>query len=152
MATVEMSREYPVDTEQLYRHLTDPVNWPSFYNNMVAAEPARFTAVGDTATATYRILGIASEIRAEIVEASPGERIRFVARTRGLPDTEQDWRYVRVPAGTLVRVTLTAPEADHWLGRTVDRLLIARQFEKDLARSLDNIAELVVAGFTPEPA
>jgi hypothetical protein len=41
------------------------------------------------------------------------------------------------PAGTRVAVTMKTPEIDTWLGRTLDHLVLPRQFERDLHRSLD---------------
>lgn len=152
MATVEMSREYPVDTAELYEFCTDTRNWPSYYNNMIDATGGKVQERGDTATCRYRLLGRTIEVEAEAVEATPGERIMLIARTAHLPDTEQDWRYATTADGTRVDVRLHVPEVESWLGRTLDRLIIPRQLEKDLARSLDNLEALVQAGLTNEPA
>jgi len=150
MATVEMSREYPVDTQQLYDYLSDPFNWPKYYNNMLDATGSRFREPGDVATCRYRILGRVVDVHAEVLEGTPGEHLRLVGRTKGLPDTEQDWRYEPTSVGTRVRVTLHAPEPESFFGRAFDRLLIPRQFEKDINRTLDNVGELVAAGMIEE--
>lgn len=152
MATVEMSREYPVATAELYEFCTDASNWPSYYNNMIDAKGGKIQERGDTATCTYRLLGRAIEVEIEAVEATPGERIVLIGRTAHLPDTEHDWRYAPATDGTRVDVRLHVPEVESWLGRTLDRLIIPRQLEKDLARSLDNLETLVQAGLTTEPA
>lgn len=150
MATVEMSRDYPVETQELFGYLSDVSNWPSYYNNILDATGGQFQVPGDTATFRYRILGRIADVSAEVLEGTPGERVRLVARTKGLPDTEHDWRYEPTSTGTTVRVTLHAPEPDNWLGRVVDRVVIPRQFEKDLNRTLDNIGELIATGMIQE--
>jgi hypothetical protein len=150
MATVEMTREYPVETRRLYDFCTDPFNWPRYYNNMLDATGGRFQEPGDVATCRYRILGRVVDVNAEVLEGTPGEHLRLVGRTKGLPDTEQDWHYESTATGTRVHVTLRAPEPESWFGRALDRLVIPRQFEKDIARTLDNIGELVAAGMIEE--
>jgi hypothetical protein len=150
MATVEMTREYPVETQRLYEFCTDPFNWPKYYNNMLDATGSRFREPGDVASCRYRILGRAADVTTEVLEGTPGEHLRLVGRTKGLPDTEQDWRYESTPTGTRLHVTLHAPEPESWFSRAFDRLVIPRQFEKDLARTLDNLEELVAAGMIEE--
>lgn len=150
MASVEMSRDYPVDTQQLYIYTTNPRNWATYYNNLLEATGSRFDQAGDTAICRYRILGRAVDVSLEVLEAAPEARLRFVGRTQGLPDTEQDWRYESTATGTRVDVTLHAPEPENWLGRVFDRVVIPRQFEKDLNRTLDNIGELIATGMIQE--
>jgi hypothetical protein len=150
MATVEMSREYPVDMQQLYAYTSNPRNWPTYYNNLTEATGSRFEEPGDTATCRYRILGRVVDVEGEVLEGTPGEHVRLVGRTKSLPDTEQDWRYEPTATGTRVHVTLHAPEPESWFGRALDRLVIPRQFEKDLNRTLDNIGELIAAGMIEE--
>lgn len=152
MATVEMSREYPVDTAELYEFCTDVRNWPSCYDNMIDATGGKVQERGDTATSSYRLLGRTIEVNVEAAEATPGERIVLIAHTAHLPDVEHDWRYTPTADGTRVDVRLHVPEVESWLGRTLDRLVIPRQLEKDLARSLDNLEALAQAGLTSEPA
>lgn len=143
MVTVEMSREYSVDREVLWEQLTAPDNWPTFYNNMIEARADRFSEPGDTASTTYRVLGRSTSGVVQVLEIVPGERLKIRGELRGLPPVEYDWTYADSEGGTTITVHMESVEVDSWLGRTLDRFLIPRQLEKDLARSLDNIEALV---------
>ena len=143
MATVEMSREYPAERKQLWEQLTEPENWTSFYNNMIEARADRFSEPGDAATTTYRVLGRNTTGTVQLLEIEPGERIKIRGELKGLPPVEYDWTYVDSEGGTTISVHMESVEVDSWLGRTLDRFVIPRQLEKDLARSLDNVEALV---------
>lgn len=143
MATVDMSREYPVERQQLWDRLTDPEHWPTFYNNMIEARADRFTEPGDTASTTYRVLGHNTSGTVQLLEFEPGEHIKIRGELKGLPPVEYDWVYSDSEGGTTISVHMESVEVDSWLGRTLDRFLIPRQLEKDLARSLDNVEALV---------
>jgi hypothetical protein len=146
--TVTRSREYAIERKRLFDHATDPVNWPSYYNGMIEVLPFdRFEEPGDTVTVRYRILGRITDVEVTLVERRPAERIRLRADATGLPSVEHDWTYADTDDGTRVIVTMQTPEVDSWLGRTLDRLVLPRQLERDLHRSLDNLEDLVSYGF-----
>ena len=139
MATVDMSREYPTERKALWDQLTDPEQLPTFYNNMIEARSERFTEPGDTVDVTYRLLGRNVAGTITLTDIVPGERLHVRGEIKGLPPVEHDWRYEDTDDGTRVSVRLETQEVESWLGRSLDRLLIPRQLEKDLSRSLDNI-------------
>jgi hypothetical protein len=57
---------------------------------------------------------------------------------------EHDWHYHEAGEdATRIEVAMTSVEVDPWLGRKLDRFVMARQLEKGLRRSLDNIGDLV---------
>ena len=33
MASITMTRQYPIERDRLYAHLTEPTNWPSYYRH-----------------------------------------------------------------------------------------------------------------------
>jgi hypothetical protein len=145
---VEMTREFPMDRKLMFDHLTDPTTWPTYYNNIIEVKPFdRFTEVGDQLTARYRLLGRAVDLDVELLELNPPDRIRLLAKAPGLPPLEQDWIYEDADGGTRIHARVETPEVDSWLGRALDRYVVPRQLERDLARSLDNIAELVAVGW-----
>ena len=143
MATVEMSREYPAERQQLWDRLTEPENWPTFYNNMIEARGERFSEPGDTVSTTYRVLGRNTSGTVRLLEVEPGQRIRFRGELKGLPPVEHEWSYTESEGGTTISAHMESVEVDSWLGGTLDRFVIPKQLEKDLARSLDNIEALV---------
>lgn len=148
MSHVEMTREYPMERKLLFDHLTDPTNWSSYFNNIIEVKPLdRFTEVGDVLTARYRLLGRAVDLDVELLELAPPDRIRLLATAPGLPPLEHSWSYEDADGGSRLHARMETPEVDSWLGRTLDRYVIPRQLERDLARSLDNVTELVDVGW-----
>jgi hypothetical protein len=146
--TVTHTHRYAIERKQLFEHATDPDNWPSYYSGMLEVLPFdRFEEPGDTVTARYRILGRITSVEATLLERRPAERIRLRADATGLPSVEHAWTYEDADDGTLVTVTMQTPEVDSWLGRTLDRLVLPRQLERDLHRSLDNLEDLVTYEF-----
>jgi hypothetical protein len=148
VAHVEMTRRYPMDRKLLFDHLTDPTNWPTYYNNIIDVEPfERFAVAGDTLTARYRLLGRVVDLEVRLLELTPPDRIRLLASAPGLPPLEQDWIYEEHDEGSNIHARMETPEVDSWLGRTLERFVMPRQMERDLARSLDNIDDLVAVGW-----
>ncbi len=148
MSNVEMSRDYAVDRKRLFDHLVEPSNWPSYYNGMTEVLPhERFEEPGDAVSFRYRLLGRTLEGTATLVEMRPGERIVLRADIAGLPTVEHDWTYEDGDAGTHVRVVMDTPPVDSFFGRAIDRFILPRQLERDLARALDNVEDLVAVGF-----
>jgi hypothetical protein len=156
MSTTEQTREYLVDRVVLYDHLTEPATWPTYENGLLEVLPFdRFVEVGDTVGVRFRILGTATPAVVTLLDRQRGERFHLRAQVRGLPAVEHDWIFEDTDRGTRVRVTLKAPEVASWQGRNIAAYLLPRQFERDLARSLDNIEDLVALGLaarTPTPA
>jgi hypothetical protein len=148
MATVDMSREYAVEREQLWGHLVDPANWPTYYNNMIDTEPGRFSEPGDTVSCRYRLLGRTVEGTITLVEWVAPQRIKLRGELKGLPPVEHEWTYTDSDGGTTVSVHMETPEVESWRDRVLDRFVIPRQLEKDLRRSLDNIEDLVAVGLS----
>jgi hypothetical protein len=145
--TVTHSHRYAIERKLLFDHATDPANWPSYYNGMIEVLPFdRFEDPGDSVTVRYRILGRVTKVEATLLERRPAERLRLRGDATGLPSVEHDWTFEDTDDGTRVTVTMKTPEIDSWLGRTLDRLVLPRQFERDLHRSLDNLEDLVAYG------
>jgi hypothetical protein len=148
MSNVEMSRDYAVDRKRLFDHLVEPSNWPSYYNGMTEVLPyERFAEPGDAVTFRYRLLGRVVEGTATLLDLQPGERFRSRAETRGLPTVEHDWAYEDGDEGTHLRVVMDTPPVESFFGRAIDRFIVPRQIERDLARTLDNVEDLVAVGF-----
>ena len=148
MSKVEMSRDYAVDRTRLFDHLVEPSNWPSYYNGMTEVLPyERFAEPGDAVTFRYRLLGRMVEGTATLQELGAGERIAIRTDVKGLPTIVHDWTYEDSEDGTHIRATMDTPPVDSWFGRAIDRFIIPRQLERDLARTLDNVEDLVAVGF-----
>jgi hypothetical protein len=147
MSRTEQTREYLVDRGALYDHLIDPDTWPTYDNGLLEVLPFdRFVEVGETVDVRLRILGGTAPAVITLLDRRRGERFRLRRQVGGLPAVEHDWIFEDTDRGTRVRVTLQAPEVDSWRGRAIGGFLLPRQLERDLARSLDNIEDLIVLG------
>jgi hypothetical protein len=147
MSAAEQTREYLVDRGVLYDHLSDPDTWPSYDNGLhEVLSFDRFVEVGDTVDVRLRILGRTAPAVVTLLDRQRGERFHLRTQVEGLPAVEHDWIFEDTDRGTRLRVTLQTPEVASWSGQTIDACLLPRQLERDLARSLDNIEDLVALG------
>jgi hypothetical protein len=148
MTNVEMTREYAADRKRLFDHLVEPSNWANYYNGMAEVLPYdRFEEPGDSVTFRHRLLGRMVEGTSTLLELRPGEQIRLRVEVPGLPTIEHDWTYEDGEHGTHLRVVMDTPPVDSFFGRAIDRFIVPRQLERDLARTLDNVEDLVAVGF-----
>jgi hypothetical protein len=147
VSNVEMSRDYAADRKQLFDHLVEPSNWPTYYNGMTEVLPyERFQEPGDQVTFRHRLLGRVVEGTATLLELEPGERIHIRAEPKGLPPVEHVWTYEDAEGGTHISVVMDTPPVDSFFGRAIDRFIVPRQIERDLARTLDNVEDLAAVG------
>ena len=147
MATITMTRQYPIDRHRLYAHLTEPTNWPSYYHGMIAATPrGAFADPGDQVSVRHRLLGRSIDLEVTLLELDAPTRFRTRAKGSGLPPVEHVWSYADSDGRTSVTVTAEMEETTSWLGRAIDRHVLPRQLERDVARTLDNLEELVAYG------
>ena len=145
MARVEMTRAFDVERGKLFAFITTPDAWPSWYNNCIAVHQANgWARVGDHAELTIRMLGRDVAVRMELDEYTVDTHTRIHTTAQGLPDVVQAWDLADTADGnTEVTVTLETAEATSFFGRVVDRFLLPKTIERDLARSLDNLEDLV---------
>jgi hypothetical protein len=147
MSNVEMNRDYAADRTRLFDHLVEPANWPSYYNGITEVRPyERFAEPGDAVIFRYRLLGRIVEGTATLQALAPGERITIRTDVKGLPTIVQDWTYEDGDEGTHIRAMMDTPPVDSFFGRAIDRFIVPRQLERDLARTLDNVEDLVAVG------
>jgi hypothetical protein len=147
MATITMTRQYPIERDRLYAHLTEPTNWPSYYHGMITATPGgAFTEPGDEVSVRHRLLGRSIDVEVTLLELDAPSRFRTRAKGTGLPPVEHVWDYADSDGGTSVTVTGEMEETTTWLGRAIDRHVLPRQLERDVARTLDNLDELIAYG------
>jgi hypothetical protein len=147
LSRVELTRRIGMDREDLFGLVVEPVRWPGFYNNMVSVgESARFAQPGDRVGFEYRVLGRVVTGEARLVEIYPPARVGLEARIPGVLTSRQRWEFVPDGQATLVSVRLETDEVSDWFGVPVDRYVVARSLHADLARTLDNLSDLVASG------
>lgn len=142
MATVTMSRNYPVERSDAFVYLTNPTVWPDYYSGVIEirdADSTSFEKAGDAVSFTYSLLGRRVSGRTTIDEIREGEMVRHTTEVSGLPDVHQTWQYRDADSGFTLEVTMTTEESTNLLGRTIDRLVVPRALQRDVERTLDTL-------------
>ena len=145
MAKVEMTRQYDVERSELFTFITQPQSWPRWYNNCIAVDESNgWAEVGDEAELTIRLLGRDVAVHMELDEYTVDTHTKIHTTAKGLPEVVQSWDLADGANGsTEVTVTLETSEATSFFDKVIDRFLLPKTIERDLARSLDNLEDLV---------
>ena len=147
MAKVELTRHYATERKDLFAYITRPEEWTRWYNNCIAVRRSdAWTTPGDRAELTFRLVGKDIDVGMELREHVPGEHTRVRVRADGLPDVVQSWDLADADAGTSLSVVLETEESTSFFGKVIDRFLLPKTIERDLARSLDNLHDQVAIG------
>lgn len=147
---VEMTHEYPVSLKEGYDYLMDVKclpQWRSGLIEVIHPETTSWHTPGDRMRVAYMVLGRRVEAECTMEENREGEYVRFTTRTPGLPSVAETWHYT--PEGDdafAVRVIQETEEGTSFFGNTIDRMLLPRVIEKDLTRTLDNLADIFSVG------
>ena len=148
MATVTLEETYGTARPALASHVLEPANWTSFYAAMVEVDVGAWQAPGDRIRGASRILGRTVRWEAELLEFEPERHVDLVVRSEVLPDVRQTWTYADTDAGgTRVSVMMSTAETNSWFGALIDRTIVPRALERDLAATLQKIGELESVGF-----
>jgi len=147
---VEMTHEYPVPLKKGYDYLMDIKTLPQWRSGLIEVinpESTSWHMPGDRMRVAYRVLGRRVEAECTLGENREAELVRFTTRAPGLPSVSESWHYM--PKGGeafAVKVIQETEEATNFFGNTIDRMLLPRVVEKDLARTLDNLADIFSVG------
>ena len=149
MAHVELTHTYPVELQKAWDYITDPHHWADWFVNLLSVEDPdkRWTEPGDMVKFIYRLLGRKLEGELVIDERQAPTLLSYTAKIPGMPDIHQTWRHVEAP-GPVVTTTVVqeTEEPTSFFGKVVDRMLIPRALERDLRRTLDNLADMFSMG------
>ena len=95
---VEGSQRYEVPVEDGFAFITNPANWPTFWPGFVRLDPSsRWSAVGDEARLTVRLLGREVELVMVIDRFEPNRLVTYSSVQQGLPDVHHERHFE--PAG-----------------------------------------------------
>lgn len=147
---VEMTHEYPVPLKKGYDYLMDIKAIPDWRTGLIEViDPATASwhTPGDRMRVAYRVLGRRVEAECTLDENREAEYVAFTTRSPGLPTVSETWHYEPISDDALsVRVVQETEEGTNFFGKTIDRLLLGRVIEKDLARTLDNLEDIFSVG------
>lgn len=152
MAHLVITRTLPVSLKQGYDYIDDYRTWPRWYSGMLEiVSPAvghrsranAWSQPGDVVRFAYRLLGRRVVADMVLEERVPEETTRCTAHVPGLPDVHTTWRFMAAGEDLMtVSVAVRTDEQSSFFGKTIDRLLVPRTVERDLAHSLSNLEDI----------
>jgi len=149
MARVEQTRTYPGQVQQTaWNYMMDLHHLPEWYASLteVIDPDARWSEPGDRFRFVYRLLGRRLEGEAILEEVQAPLILRYTAKTHWVPDVHFQWRHTVLGDGFSTTVVMETDEPTSFFGKAVDRTLIPRVLERDLSRTLDNLADILTVG------
>jgi len=146
----ELTHLFPVPLKKGFDYIDDFRMWPSWYVGMTeitAPETCAWIEPGDEVRFGYKLLGRHLEGVAILEERKVGELARFRTEVPGLPVIHFVYDYSEAgPEAFELKVAMETEEPTSFFGKTIDRMVLPRMIERDLAGSLENLHEIFVAG------
>ena len=139
-----MSRELPVSLREGFDYITDVRNWRSYWPSLLDIpdeEGISWSQPGDRATVVVESRGRPVEMKMELREFRPYERVTYRSVQEGLPafDHERHWR----ESEDGFEYTLVIGfEPRGGLGGLVDRLFVKRAVRQSLVETMDNLERI----------
>lgn len=148
MTTFEYEIEIAAPVERVFAFDSTPENWPRTMAGLRDFEVLSETEAGSKMRATYRLLGIATEIEMELTVVEPDAEIAVTFGGDGMRGETRN-RYVASGDGTRI-----LHRADYEMGDSLlDRLVgpVARRYnERQLRAHLENTRDLIEAEIEAE--
>lgn len=150
---IEETREIPVSVKKMWDYATDPLAFPRYFSGVTEIlnpETASWEKVGDTVQAAYTVLGRRLEVPCTIEEYEEHKLIRYVGEMpKPLPVVHQTWRYTDLGDDRMMLGVVTEGEdPTNWFGKVIDKTVLPRIFKRDVATTLDNLAEIAAVELT----
>jgi hypothetical protein len=121
--------------ERGFSFITDTANWPTFWPGYVGlAQGSSWSAPGDTARLTTRVLGRERELTMTIVAFEPNRLVTYTSTQPGLPDAWHERHFEPDGEGFVYRLAVEyAPRGG--VAGVLDRFLLARGIERAFQRT-----------------
>ena len=136
---IEVNQRFGVSLRQGFDYITDPVNWPEYWPDLVRIEPgSRWQEPGDQARLVLRLLGRPVELIMTLRRIAPYRAVEYTSVQRGLPDAQHE-RYFEEANGELAyRIVVSFYPRPGW--RSVfDRLLVRRAIARAARTTVANL-------------
>ncbi|WP_144799664.1 SRPBCC family protein [Halorubrum depositum] len=150
MTTFEYEIEIAAPVERVFAFDSAPENWPRTMAGLRDFEVLSETETGAEMRATYKLLGIATEMEMELTVVEPNAEIAVAIDSDGMRGETRN-RYVAGGDGTRI-----LHRTEYEMGDSLrDRLLepVARRYnERQLRTHLENTRDLIEAEIEAETA
>ncbi len=98
---IEYGAQLPLSIEQAFDFVSNPANWPAFFDSISSAEALEgWGAPGGRARMVNRVLGREVVTDLELLEWDRPHGFRYVGHTAGRPDMDNNRAFAAVPGGT----------------------------------------------------
>ena len=147
MVRIEASRTFPVDQEAGFDYITDPVNWPQFWPDLVDIPDlgrARWQQPGDTMRLRMRLAGRLTELHMTLEQLERPALVRYHTVQNRMPDVTHERHFQPAAEGLNYRLVVSFKPRAGPAG-LFDRTLFRYAAARALRRTLDNLARQLAA-------
>jgi hypothetical protein len=141
---VEASRELPVSLEEGFAYITAVGNWRSYWPGLIDVpneQDVSWRTPGDRASVVLRVRGRPVEMKMELAEFRPDDRVTYRSTQEDLPDFWHE-RHFRSHDGRLDYLLVIAYEPRPGVKGLIDRLFVRRSVRRALVETLDNLERI----------
>jgi hypothetical protein len=137
MATISYTAVLPVRLDDAFSFVSNPTNWPSFFQDMQSAEVLDgWGAVGGTARMTNKLLGRTVISHLTLTEWEAPSRFRYRASQEARPAVDNLRVFEDIDGGTRLRgtTTITPRQGLAGLSDRVALRILARTYARAMTR------------------
>jgi uncharacterized protein YndB with AHSA1/START domain len=138
---IEASRTFPVDREVGFDYITDPMNWPQYWADLVEIPDlgqGTWQKPGDTMRLRMRLAGRVTDLHMTLDQLDRPALVRYHTAQQGMPDATHERYFDAAAGGFRYRLVVSfAPRAG--LAGLFDRTMFRYAAARALRRTLDNL-------------
>ncbi len=151
MAKVELVRSFAGDLRVAFDYIQDFTRWREWFaglTEVVDSELGGWMFPGDSVRFRYRLLGRTVEGEAILETRTDYRFVQYTAYVPGLPPVTHRWKYKPLEGGFSITLTSQTEPPSSFFGRTIDNTLVPRALERDVVRTLNNLAAIFRFGLS----
>jgi hypothetical protein len=134
---IEVSRHYPIPVARAFTFVTEMRNWSRFFPGFIALDPeSRWTAAGDVAALTTKLLGRTRRVTLTLERIEPHRYFSYTSTQEGLPVAHHERTFTPEGDGFAFHLSV-AYEARRGLRGVVDRVVLAQAVRRLLQQTLN---------------
>jgi hypothetical protein len=144
---IEASSTFPVDREAGFDYITDPVNWPRFWPDLVDIPDlgrATWEKPGDTMRLRMRLAGRLTDLSMTLDQLDRPALVRYHTVQPRMPDSAHERHFEPAAEGFTYRLVISYEPRAGPAG-PFDRTLFRYAAARALRRTLDNLAHQLLS-------
>ncbi|MFG1608614.1 SRPBCC family protein [Actinoplanes sp. NPDC049265] len=150
MIRVEGTRDFPMAAAPAFDYITDPVNWPDYWPDLIEVETpgASWSRAGDQMRLRLMFAGRPTAMRMTMETVVRPEVVIYDSAQAGLPAMRHERYFEARDSGLHYRIAV-AYEPRPGLSGLLDRTLVRAGVRRVLNRTLDNLTRELTARAAP---